>query len=178
MYINASVFRKIENTLWKNLPESRHYDDIRRKLFQIFHTCIFPDFYRLEYFQSMGNRTFLYRWKLHGIPASLWFVRLCNHKHNLVSGFYDLFQCIHRKIRCSHKNYFHIIPLPAPHNSHHEVRLLLFCIHMSIQMIQFMANAACHQTFAFYFPLIHVQIIKFCFYMVRTCNLTCFSRKT
>lgn len=126
MYINASVFRKIENTLWKNLPESRHYDDIRRKLFQIFHTCIFPDFYRLEYFQSMGNRTFLYRWKLHGIPASLWFVRLCNHKHNLVSGFYDLFQCIHRKIRCSHKNYFHIIPLPAPHNSHHEVRLLLF----------------------------------------------------
>ena len=59
MYINASVFRKIENTLWKNLPESRHYDDIRRKLFQIFHTCIFPDFYRLEYFQSMGNRTLL-----------------------------------------------------------------------------------------------------------------------
>lgn len=49
-----------------------------------------PGFYRLEYFQSMGNRTFLYRWKLHGIPASLWFVRLCNHKHNLVSGFYDL----------------------------------------------------------------------------------------
>ena len=165
MYINASVFRKIENTLWKNLPESRHYDDIRRKLFQIFHTCIFPDFYRLEYFQSMGNRTFLYRWKLHGIPASLWFVRLCNHKHNLVSGFYDLFQCIHRKIRCS---IIHIM----------KSAFYFFCIHMSIQMIQFMANAACHQTFAFYFPLIHVQIIKFCFYMVRTCNLTCFSRKT
>ena len=109
MHVYASVTRHIKNTLRQDLSESSHDNDIRIIFFQIFHVGIIPDTLRLKYLDIMCKRTLLDRRKLHRIASSLRFIRLGDNKHNLVSRTDDLFQCSHRKIRCSHKYYSHII---------------------------------------------------------------------
>ena len=53
-----------------------------------------------------------------------------------------------------------------------------FCIHMSVQMIDLMAESTRKKTFPFIFYFIHIFIQSFYLYIVRTCYLTSHSRYT
>ena len=86
MDIDAAQTGDVQKLLRKDLAECRHNDQIRRKTSDLFNRVRLPDLYRLKHGYSPFFRAHFDRCLNYLSPAPLLPVRLCNRKHDLLSG--------------------------------------------------------------------------------------------
>ena len=99
MHIDTAIFRYIQDALWKYLSICSNHYDIRSIFTYHIHILLIPELCRLIYRDIMRHGSYLYRGWLQSFSSSLWLIRLCITRNNLMSCLDYLLQGIYRKIR-------------------------------------------------------------------------------
>ncbi len=115
VYVDAAVFRQLQNFLAQELAEGSYDNQLRLQVVQQLNK--FRGFYllRLVNSQSLLQRIFLNRCLQQLVAASLRTVRLCYYCQNfMLAAFAQRLQAANREIRRSHKYYTHLFSSVYP----------------------------------------------------------------